>query len=598
MTGKFFRRTFRNLLFRERPYFAHLALTHRCNLRCRFCHVTENRFEELDTERMKRVVDVLDEAGVAVISISGGGEPLLREDFDIIIDHAAELGLYVKLTSNGTMPRAKYERLLKSRVDEIGISLDGVKGHDLPFSHVGPQILGTLKYLNDNLPAGRHLTVNATISATNRGEAQEILAYCEEHYPKARVWLNPVVAGEGALRTKRAERCAPDYLETARSETRLKAEFYNAGAKAQYEQERFDWGCLAGDLFFDVKPNGDYWLCQDQPSATPLNVLDPQFAAKRALVSKEQRRRCEGCLYSCYFMVQKSFEPRHWRDVGLMWWQTNTEPGGRERAAAKKYGPWGALASLALRNGLGRAAQPALRAVAVLALAVGMACGQEQAAVNPEEVLTRMEAAGAQQRLELKQWRSERTYRAENAALRRRATAKVAVEYKAPGTKTWTMLETAGSGLIVNRVIKPLLEAEQESARPEVRPASDVGRANYRFRYLGYDETLRAYLFEAAPLNPSKYQFRGRVAVDAETYGIRKTWGEPAVRPSFWVKKTAFEHEYGRIGGYWLPVRHRTRVQLRIFGSSTLEIDYGGYRVEGSAGSSERTPEVALRLGP
>lgn len=179
MTSKFFRRTLRNLIFRNQPYFAHLALTHRCNLKCRFCHVTEKRFEELGTAGMKRVVDVLDEAGVAVISISGGGEPLLRDDFDEIINYASGRGLYVKLTSNGTMPRVKYERLLRSRVDEIGISLDGVKGHDLPFSHVGAPILGTLQYLNDNLPAGKHLTVNVTISETNRAESQEILAYCE-----------------------------------------------------------------------------------------------------------------------------------------------------------------------------------------------------------------------------------------------------------------------------------------------------------------------------------------------------------------------------------------------------------------------------------
>ncbi len=41
----------------------------------------------------------------------------------------------MKLTSNGTMPQTKYERLLASGVEEIGISLDGVQGNDLPFSH-------------------------------------------------------------------------------------------------------------------------------------------------------------------------------------------------------------------------------------------------------------------------------------------------------------------------------------------------------------------------------------------------------------------------------------------------------------------------------
>lgn len=481
MTSKFFRRTFRNLIFRKRPYFAHLALTHRCNLRCRFCHVTERRFEELDTAGMKRVVEALDRTGVAVVSISGGGEPLLRDDFDEIIDYAAGKGLYVKLTSNGTMARAKYERLLRSRVDEIGISLDGVKGHDLPFSHVGSPILATLRYLNDHLPAGKRLTVNATISETNREEVEEILAYCEEHYPKARVWLNPVVVGEGALRTNGARKCRPDYLTTAKSETRLRAEFYNSGAEQQYREERFDWGCLAGDLFFDVKPNGDYWLCQDQPSATPLNVLEPEFAAKRAMVSKEQRRRCEGCLYSCYYLVQKCFEPRNWRDIGRMWWQVNTAPGGQEREAAKRYGPWGAVACLLWRGAFGWAAQPAPRAVALLMLAAGLSNGQ--------------------------------------------AAARVENQYTAPGAKRWEIVEAEGPGPIM-----PLLKAEEESGRP---------------------------------------------GVDAETYGVRRRWGGTggtAVVP-------------GEAAG--------------VLGRSTLEFDYGGWRVgkeAASAGAVERGAEVALRL--
>ncbi len=72
MTGKFVLRTLRAVMVPGRPYFAHLAITHRCNLRCRFCHGTETRFIELDTEGTKRVIDALGQLGVGVVSISGG----------------------------------------------------------------------------------------------------------------------------------------------------------------------------------------------------------------------------------------------------------------------------------------------------------------------------------------------------------------------------------------------------------------------------------------------------------------------------------------------------------------------------------------------
>src|SRR4249919_427937 len=85
MTRKFWIRTARNLVFRKRPYFAHLALTHVCNLHCSFCHIPEYKVQELDTDGMKRVVDKLDQMGIAYLSISGGGEPLIRKDFAEIL---------------------------------------------------------------------------------------------------------------------------------------------------------------------------------------------------------------------------------------------------------------------------------------------------------------------------------------------------------------------------------------------------------------------------------------------------------------------------------------------------------------------------------
>lgn len=72
MTSKFLYRTFRNVILPDRPCFAHLALARRCNLQCSFCHVQETKFRELDTDGMLRVMDRLDELGVAVISVSGG----------------------------------------------------------------------------------------------------------------------------------------------------------------------------------------------------------------------------------------------------------------------------------------------------------------------------------------------------------------------------------------------------------------------------------------------------------------------------------------------------------------------------------------------
>jgi MoaA/NifB/PqqE/SkfB family radical SAM enzyme len=163
MNWKYARRTLRNEILRKHPYFAHLAITRRCNLRCRFCHITEESYDELDFDGMKRVIDVLDRMGIAVLSICGGGEPLLRNDCTGIVNYAVDKGLYTKITSNGTLPASRYRELLESKATEIAISLDGVEGDDLPFGHVSPKILRTIRYLNDNLPKEKNLTLNVTV---------------------------------------------------------------------------------------------------------------------------------------------------------------------------------------------------------------------------------------------------------------------------------------------------------------------------------------------------------------------------------------------------------------------------------------------------
>jgi len=393
MGWKYAARTLRNAIFREKPYFAHLAITHRCNLRCRFCHIPEEQFDELDLDGMKKVIDVLDSFGVAVVSVSGGGEPLLRKDFAAIINYAADKGMYTKLTSNGTMSLDRYRELLQSKVSEIGISLDGVEGNDIPYGHVGPKILQTIRYLNDHLPRGKKLTLNVTVTPANHGQLEEIIEYCTREFPNARIWLNPVVVGEGKLRTDKVTKVNPEYLRRLDSPTLVKAEFYTQGVEEQYRNDKLNWGCLAGKFSFDIKPNGDFWICQDQPSRFPLNVLDPDFMKKHRQADFSFRTECSGCTYSCYFVTQKLFEARNWPDLARIWWQTATAPNEQCREVARRHG-WiaGLLYFCTLRKlTVPRAATAALLIVLALAGLLPLRAQQTSPPLTPDELIAKME---------------------------------------------------------------------------------------------------------------------------------------------------------------------------------------------------------------
>jgi len=62
-----------------------------CNLRCIYCYSSagEKRSNELSTKSINDIVDQAVNLGVRVISVIGGGEPLLYKDILEILSHIA-----------------------------------------------------------------------------------------------------------------------------------------------------------------------------------------------------------------------------------------------------------------------------------------------------------------------------------------------------------------------------------------------------------------------------------------------------------------------------------------------------------------------------
>jgi MoaA/NifB/PqqE/SkfB family radical SAM enzyme len=299
-------RTARNLVLRNRPYFGHFYVTQRCNLKCDYCQAWEKiDMPELGLADTKRLIDVLDKMGIAVLSLTGG-EPLMRKDLFEVIDYAKAKGLFTKITSNGTMPHRLYEKLLHSRINAIAISLDGVGGDDLPFSKEGPKILETIDYLFRN-KGDKALSLSTLLFERNREKIEGLVQYVKGRWPGLGIFVQPVVVGTGDFRRSTQQKVDPRFL---RGLGTLEPDFFIDACVKYYEQDRFNWGCQAGTLFFDIKPNGDFWICQD--IGTNLNFLDEDFLEKwKKLDYKSLIAPCQGCVYSCYYLVQQSFQLRN-----------------------------------------------------------------------------------------------------------------------------------------------------------------------------------------------------------------------------------------------------------------------------------------------
>ncbi len=79
-------------------------ITNMCNLKCKFCYLKAGSMltNELSTEEALQLIDELIELGKPLLFISGG-EPLLRPDVSQLLSYAAENGLKIILSTNGTL---------------------------------------------------------------------------------------------------------------------------------------------------------------------------------------------------------------------------------------------------------------------------------------------------------------------------------------------------------------------------------------------------------------------------------------------------------------------------------------------------------------
>jgi len=110
------------LLGQPVPIAITMALTYRCNLRCRYCQIWKEAGPELSTRQVLTAIDELAEAGMCRLGLTGG-EPLLRDDIATIVSHARDLGLFVSIFTNGALVPEHLPTI--RQLDAVLTSLDG-----------------------------------------------------------------------------------------------------------------------------------------------------------------------------------------------------------------------------------------------------------------------------------------------------------------------------------------------------------------------------------------------------------------------------------------------------------------------------------------
>jgi len=163
----------------------------------------------------------------------------------------------------------------------------------------------------------------------------------------------------------------------------------------------------------------------------------------------------------------------------------------------------------------------------------------------------------------------------------RTAAMDVRVKFISPNSKDFNVQSSSGSNLIIDKVLKKLLEAEKEALTAENMRRSALTEENYSFTLVGYQAgTIGAmYVLDVEPRTKDKFLYRGRIWVDAQDFAVVRMQVTPAKNPSFWTKSTQIEQVYQKVGNFWLPSSNKSVTSIRLGGRAELTILYTDYTI-------------------
>jgi hypothetical protein len=224
----------------------------------------------------------------------------------------------------------------------------------------------------------------------------------------------------------------------------------------------------------------------------------------------------------------------------------------------------------------------------------------QKAPLAVDEVISNLEQRNREREMALHGFEGTRVYSIQYRGLfgNREAEMTVSVRYVSPGDKEFTVVSQSGSKLLIDHVLKGLLEAEKEAAGGESHQRSVLSRANYDFAPLETETSDGApqYVFEVTPKTAEKFLYRGKIWVDGQDFAVTRIEAEPAKNPSFWIKKSEIRHRYEKLQNFWLPAETKTQSSIRLGGRALLSIEYQDYKIMDNAADASARDGSASTL--
>ncbi len=260
------------------PLSVQLDLTYRCNEKCIHCYLDHDDHGEMTTVEIKHLLKEMAEAGVFILTLSGG-EIFLRRDFFEILEYARALTFCIKLKTNAVLIReAQAARIRELGVESIQISIYSHKPevHDA-ITKVPGSLRRSINAIRFLRAQGLKVVIGNVLMTQNMQDYHGVRALADEI--DARYTLDPTItpmmdgdrstldlnAGESALRA------------LFRDEAFVgNADEFCALPSPPDEESMGSLPCSAGHTACYVSPYGEFYPCVQFPLSCG-NVRQQRF---------------------------------------------------------------------------------------------------------------------------------------------------------------------------------------------------------------------------------------------------------------------------------------------------------------------------------
>lgn len=299
------------------PILCNYYVTFRCNASCAFCDIWEKPSPYITLDQAEQNFKDLKKLGVKVIDFTGG-EPLLHQQLDQLLDLAKKYGFITTVTTNCLL-YPKWADRLHGKVDMLHFSLDSAD----KTTHDQSRNVACFDFVMESIEIARLLgerpDILFTVMEDNVHELTQVYDLCQKH--DLLLILNPIFEYN---EVEIGSSLSHETLDVISKWGKKKGIYLNEA----FITLRKDGGnhvddpiCKAASSTIVISPQNELVLpcyhlgIESFPIQDNLHELYQSDRVQKLVALEGKYPECEGCTINCY--MQPSFAV----EMNKYWWK-------------------------------------------------------------------------------------------------------------------------------------------------------------------------------------------------------------------------------------------------------------------------------------